>query len=81
MKLRFKSSSKCWFRTWEVAVITGIGCSDVYQAISMHTVYGKPPLPAQGVKWQIRFTVIASGGDGDGYAIGMGHTTLHYVEI
>ena len=40
----------------------------------MHSIHGRIAL-AQGVKMANKdLTVIASGGDGDGYAIGMGHT-------
>ena len=50
-----------------------------FLATSMHTasmVFMADRLPiAQGVKMANReLTVIASGGDGDGFAIGMGHT-------
>lgn len=41
----------------------------------VHSIHGRALPLAQGVKMANRnLTVIASGGDGDGYAIGMGHT-------
>ena len=41
----------------------------------MHGIHGRALPIAQGVKLANReLTVIASGGDGDGFAIGMGHT-------
>ncbi|MCY1618217.1 2-oxoacid:ferredoxin oxidoreductase subunit beta [Staphylococcus pettenkoferi] len=63
----------------EVAIITGIGCSGrlsgYINAYGVHGIHGRALPLAQGVKMANRdLTVIASGGDGDGYAIGMGHT-------
>jgi 2-oxoglutarate ferredoxin oxidoreductase subunit beta len=63
----------------EVAVISGIGCSGrisgYINAYGLHGVHGRSLPIAQGVKMANReLTVIAAGGDGDGFAIGMGHT-------
>ncbi|MCE3021417.1 2-oxoacid:ferredoxin oxidoreductase subunit beta [Staphylococcus pasteuri] len=63
----------------EVALITGIGCSGrlsgYINAYGVHAIHGRALPLAQGVKMANRdLIVIASGGDGDGYAIGMGHT-------
>ncbi|GAB0336977.1 2-oxoacid:ferredoxin oxidoreductase subunit beta [Staphylococcus pseudintermedius] len=63
----------------EVALITGIGCSGrlsgYVNSYGVHSIHGRALPLAQGVKMANRdLTVIASGGDGDGYAIGMGHT-------
>lgn len=63
----------------EVALITGIGCSGrlsgYVNSYGVHAIHGRALPLAQGVKMANRdLTVIASGGDGDGYAIGMGHT-------
>ncbi|ENO1778385.1 2-oxoacid:ferredoxin oxidoreductase subunit beta [Staphylococcus pseudintermedius] len=63
----------------EVALITGIGCSGrlsgYVNSYGVHSIHGRALPLAQGVKMTNRdLTVIASGGDGDGYAIGMGHT-------
>ncbi len=45
----------------------------------MHSIHGRALPIAQGVKMANRdLTVIASGGDGDGFAIGMGHTDPFY---
>lgn len=45
----------------------------------MHSIHGRALPIAQGVKMANRdLTVIASGGDGDGFAIGMGHT-IHSI--
>lgn len=63
----------------EVAVVSGIGCSGrisgYINAYGYHGIHGRSLPIAQGVKMANReLTVIASGGDGDGFAIGMGHT-------
>ncbi|SEN35399.1 2-oxoacid:ferredoxin oxidoreductase subunit beta [Paenibacillus sp. OV219] len=62
-----------------LAVISGIGCSGrisgYVNAYGLHGIHGRALPIAQGVKLANReLTVIASGGDGDGFAIGMGHT-------
>lgn len=62
-----------------MAVISGIGCSGrisgYIRSYGLHGIHGRSLPIAQGVKMANRdLTVIASGGDGDGYAIGMGHT-------
>lgn len=63
----------------QLAVISGIGCSGrisgYIQSYGFHSIHGRSLPIAQGVKMANRdLTVIASGGDGDGFAIGMGHT-------
>lgn len=63
----------------QLAVISGIGCSGrisgYINSYGFHGVHGRSLPIAQGVKMANReMTVIASGGDGDGFAIGMGHT-------
>lgn len=63
----------------KLAVISGIGCSGrisgYINAYGLHGIHGRALPIAQGVKLANReLTVIASGGDGDGFAIGMGHT-------
>jgi 2-oxoglutarate ferredoxin oxidoreductase subunit beta len=63
----------------ELAVISGIGCSGrisgYINSFGFHSIHGRALPIAQGVKIANReLTVIASGGDGDGFAIGMGHT-------
>jgi 2-oxoglutarate ferredoxin oxidoreductase subunit beta len=62
-----------------VAVVSGIGCSGrisgYINAYGFHGIHGRSLPIAQGVKMANReLTVIAAGGDGDGFAIGMGHT-------
>lgn len=63
----------------QLAVVSGIGCSGrisgYINCYGLHGVHGRALPIAQGLKMANReLTVIASGGDGDGFAIGMGHT-------
>ncbi|GAA0332420.1 2-oxoacid:ferredoxin oxidoreductase subunit beta [Bacillus carboniphilus] len=66
-----------------MALVSGIGCSGrisgyVY-TYGFHGIHGRALPIAQGLKMANReLTVIASGGDGDGFAIGMGHT-IHAI--
>lgn len=67
----------------EVAIVSGIGCSGrisgYVNAYGFHGVHGRALPIAQGLKLANRdLTVVAAGGDGDGYAIGLGHT-LHAI--
>jgi 2-oxoglutarate ferredoxin oxidoreductase subunit beta len=62
----------------QVAVISGIGCSGrisgYINSYGFHTIHGRSLPVAQGVKLANRdLTVIASGGDGDGFGIGLHH--------
>ena len=66
-----------------LAVVSGIGCSGrisgYINSYGLHGIHGRSLPIAQGVKMANRdLTVIASGGDGDGFAIGMGHT-IHSI--
>ncbi|CAG7602158.1 hypothetical protein PAESOLCIP111_00481 [Paenibacillus solanacearum] len=63
----------------QLAVVSGIGCSGrisgYINAYGFHGVHGRSLPIAQGLKMANReLTVVAAGGDGDGFAIGMGHT-------
>lgn len=63
----------------QLAVISGIGCSGrlsgYMYAYGVHGIHGRALPIAQGVKMGNRdLTVVACGGDGDGFAIGLGHT-------
>ncbi|KZZ82770.1 2-oxoacid:ferredoxin oxidoreductase subunit beta [Bacillus sp. SJS] len=67
----------------QLAVVSGIGCSGrisgYINSFGFHGIHGRSLPIAQGVKMANRnLTVIASGGDGDGFAIGMGHT-IHAI--
>jgi len=62
----------------DMVVVSGIGCSGKLSAYfgsyGLHTLHGRTLPTAQGVKLANReLTVLAAGGDGDGYGIGMGH--------
>jgi len=59
-------------------VVSGIGCSGrisgYMNAYSFHGVHGRALPIAQGIKLANKdLTVVAAGGDGDGFAIGAGH--------
>ncbi|MFC2464217.1 MAG: thiamine pyrophosphate-dependent enzyme, partial [Veillonella parvula] len=63
----------------KLAVISGIGCSSriggYFYAYGAHTTHGRALPYAQGVKLANQdLEVIAFSGDGDAFAIGMGHT-------
>lgn len=74
-----KAAANVGLEPEDVALITGIGCSGrlsgYVSSYGVHAIHGRALPLAQGVKMANKdLTVIASGGDGDGYAIGMGHT-------
>ena len=62
----------------DIGIVSGIGCSgrlpEFVNAYGLHVVHGRALPTAQGVKAaNPDLTVIAVGGDGDGFAIGGGH--------
>jgi len=62
----------------QLLVVSGIGCSSnlpgYINAYGMHTLHGRSLPYATGAKLgNHEMTVIATGGDGDGYGIGCGH--------
>ena len=74
-----RAAANCGLEPDNLAVISGIGCSGrisgYINSYGFHGIHGRSLPIAQGVKMANRdLTVIASGGDGDGFAIGMGHT-------
>ena len=74
-----RAAANVGLRARNLAVVSGIGCSGrisgYINAYGFHGIHGRALPIAQGVKMANReLTVIASGGDGDGFAIGMGHT-------
>lgn len=63
---------------WDVYVISGVGCSGktphYIHTYGSHTLHGRALPYALGAKMaNPKLTVIAAGGDGDGYGIGAGH--------
>jgi 2-oxoglutarate ferredoxin oxidoreductase subunit beta len=61
-----------------IVTVSGIGCSSnfpgFFHAYGMHTLHGRALAVATGVKMaNHELTVIATGGDGDGYGIGGNH--------
>lgn len=65
----------------QVVIVSGIGCSSrlpgYINAYGFHSTHGRCLPLAQGVKLaKPELTVLACGGDGDGFAIGIGHS-LH----
>lgn len=68
----------------DLAVVSGIGCSSrisgYVNAYGFHSIHGRALPIAQGIKLaNSELTVIATGGDGDGFAIGTNHT-LHAMK-
>ena len=64
--------------THELVLVGGIGCSgsihNFLEINGIHALHGRLLAQAVGVKLaNPSLTVVAAGGDGDGYAIGMGH--------
>jgi len=65
-------------KPWETFLVSGVGCSGkvphYIHMYGMHTLHGRALAFAQGAKLaNPKLTVIAAGGDGDGYGIGAGH--------
>jgi 2-oxoglutarate ferredoxin oxidoreductase subunit beta len=66
------------YKPWEVALISGIGCSSrtpsFLKVYGFHTVHGRALAVASGLKIaRPDLHVIVIGGDGDGISIGGGH--------
>ena len=62
----------------QTVIVSGIGCASrlphFASTYGIHTLHGRPLPVAMGVKLaNPELTVIAVGGDGDGFAIGLGH--------
>jgi 2-oxoglutarate/2-oxoacid ferredoxin oxidoreductase subunit beta len=74
-----RASANIGLEPEQLAIVSGIGCSGrisgYINAYGFHGVHGRSLPIAQGLKMANReLTVLAAGGDGDGFAIGMGHT-------
>jgi len=61
-----------------VVIVSGIGCSSnlphFLTSYGFHSIHGRSLPVAEGIRWSNHaLTVIATGGDGDGFGIGAGH--------
>ncbi|HTW56298.1 MAG TPA: thiamine pyrophosphate-dependent enzyme [Thermoplasmata archaeon] len=61
-----------------VVLVSGIGCSSnlphFLSTYGFHAIHGRALPVAEGIRWANHgLTVIATGGDGDGFGIGAGH--------
>jgi 2-oxoglutarate ferredoxin oxidoreductase subunit beta len=73
-----KAAAEAGVPPFEEVLVGGIGCSggihNFIETNGIHALHGRLLAQAVGVKLaNPGLTVIAAGGDGDGYAIGMGH--------
>ena len=73
-----RAASELKISTSELVLVGGIGCSgsihNFLEINGIHALHGRLLAQAVGVKLaNPSLTVVAAGGDGDGYAIGMGH--------
>ncbi len=74
----FRACAELEINPHELAVISGIGCSSnlpgFIRAYGVHSLHGRALPVATGIKLANHaLTVIATGGDGDGYGIGLNH--------
>ena len=75
-----KACAELGLRPHEILTVSGIGCSSnfpgFFNAYGMHTLHGRTLAVATGAKLgNHELTVVATGGDGDGYGIGGNHFT------
>ncbi len=75
-----RAAAELGLKPHEIVTISGIGCSSnmpgYINTYGMHTLHGRSLAFATGVKMANHdLTVIATGGDGDGYGIGGNHFT------
>ena len=61
-----------------VVIVSGIGCSSnlphFLNSYGFHGIHGRSMPVAEGIRWANHgLTVLATGGDGDGFGIGAGH--------
>jgi 2-oxoglutarate ferredoxin oxidoreductase subunit beta len=73
-----RAAAQLGLQPHEIAVVSGIGCSgkisSYFNSYGLHVLHGRSVPCAIGVKLaNPNLTVIASGGDGDGYGIGGNH--------
>ena len=75
-----RACAELGLRPHQIVTVSGIGCSSnmpgYINTYGMHTLHGRSLAFATGVKMaNHELTVIATGGDGDGYGIGGNHFT------
>ena len=75
-----RACAELGLRPHQILTVSGIGCSSnmpgYVNAYGMHTLHGRSLAVATGAKMaNHELTVIATGGDGDGYGIGGNHFT------
>ena len=73
-----KACAELGLQPHQIVTVSGIGCSSnlpgYINSYGMHTLHGRPLAVATGVQQaNHELTVIATGGDGDGYGIGGNH--------
>ena len=73
-----RSAAELKIPSSELVLVGGIGCSgsihNFLEINGIHALHGRLLAQAIGIKLaNPKLTVVAAGGDGDGYAIGMGH--------
>jgi 2-oxoglutarate ferredoxin oxidoreductase subunit beta len=84
-----KACAELGLRPHEILTVSGIGCSSnfpgFFNAYGMHTLHGRSLAVATGAKLaNHELTVVATGGDGDGYGIGgnhFAHTARRNVDL
>lgn len=84
-----KACAELGLRPHEILTVSGIGCSSnlpgYFNSYGMHTLHGRALAVATGAKLgNHELTVIATGGDGDGYGIGgnhFAHTARRNVDL
>src|SRR3954466_16065535 len=74
----FRTCAELEINPREMPVVSGIGCSSnlpgFIKSYGIHSLHGRALPFATGAKLaNHRMTVIATGGDGDGYGIGLNH--------
>src|SRR5438128_6279948 len=74
----FQACAELELQPHEIVVVSGIGCSSnlpgFFRSYGVHSLHGRALAVATGAKLaNTSLTVIATGGDGDGYGIGLNH--------
>jgi len=72
------AAAKAEVQTRDLVVVSGIGCSSnlpgYLHAYGVHSLHGRAVAVASGIKLaNTDLKVVITGGDGDGYGIGLGH--------